>query len=128
VVQQRVDPTCAGGCRNGEIGHAASAQGMSVAEVVANRETGHLRGDMPARLVHCEELRGVLAERSRAVVPATKGGGCHRVAQYTGGDRVTLRMIGIEETFGRRSLADLRELPAEIRRILQTDVEALSAD
>src|ERR1700681_1470569 len=51
-----------------EIGHAASEQWMSLAEIVMNVQTGHHRGESSARLVHAEELGHCFAERLRAVV------------------------------------------------------------
>ncbi len=55
-----------------EIGHAASEQRMSLAEIVMNVQTGHHRGESSARLVHAEELGHCVAQRLRAVVCAAK--------------------------------------------------------
>ncbi|MBA3949939.1 MAG: hypothetical protein H0X44_08355 [Acidobacteria bacterium] len=56
VAHLRVGTLRAGGRHDIEIGHAASKQRMAGPEVVVNVETGHHRGDAPARLVQAEDF------------------------------------------------------------------------
>src|SRR5262249_26650705 len=54
--------------------------------------------------------------------------GCgHREAEEARSNRMPLGVVGVEETLGRRPADDLRELPSQVHRILDTDVEPLSA-
>ena len=55
VVQQREDAKWTVGGDQVEIGHAASEQRVSLAEVVTNVQARHLGGQSSARLVHAEE-------------------------------------------------------------------------
>ena len=66
-----------------EVGHAASEQLVPLAEVVMNAQTGHLRGEPSAGLVHAEEFGNGVAQGLGAVVRATKRNLRHRVAQST---------------------------------------------
>ena len=120
------DPQRAVGGDQVEIGHAASEQRMSLAEIVMNVQTGHRRGESSARLVHAEELGHCVAECFRAVVCAAKRDRCHRVAQHAGSDRVALGMVGIQEAVWRCLVDHLGQLPSQIHRILHTGLEALS--
>src|SRR6266536_2961203 len=56
------DPQQAVGGDQVEIGHAASEQRVSLAEVVMNVQTRHHRGESFARLVHAEELGNGVAQ------------------------------------------------------------------
>src|ERR1041385_6337855 len=55
-----------------EIGHAASVQRVSVAQVVMDVETGHLSGQTCARPVHADELGNDIAQRLGAIVRTAK--------------------------------------------------------
>ncbi len=68
IVQQGEDPQRAVGGDQVEIGHAASEQRVSLAEVVVNVQTGHHRGESFARLVHAEQLGYGVAQRLDAIV------------------------------------------------------------
>ncbi len=109
-----------------EIGHAASEQRVSLAEVVVNVQAGHPRGEPRARLVHAQELGHGLAQRLDAIVGAQERDLRHRVAEHAGGDRVALGVVGVEEAVRRCLLDHLRQLPAEVHRILHSGVEALT--
>ena len=54
IAQQSEDPGRAVGGEEVEIGHAAPEQRVSLAEVVMNAQTGHLRGESSAWLVHSD--------------------------------------------------------------------------
>jgi hypothetical protein len=68
IVQEGEDPQRAVGGDEVEIGHAASEQRVSLAEVVMNVQTRQLRGESSSRLVHAEELGDGLAQGVGAVV------------------------------------------------------------
>jgi hypothetical protein len=91
-----------------------------------NVETGHHRGKSFARLVHAEELCHCVAQCLRAFIFAAKNDRRHRIAQHARRDRVTLRVVGIQEAFGRCPLDHLGQLPSQIHRVLHTGLEALS--
>ena len=79
VVQQREDPQRPVGGDQVEIGHAAPEQRVSLAEVIVNAKTRHLRGQSFMRLIHAEELGHDVAQGLRAVVRAAKGTPVHIV-------------------------------------------------
>jgi hypothetical protein len=99
---------------------------VSLAEIVVNVQTGHLRGESSVRLVHAEELGNDVAHGLDAVVRAAQRDLRHRVTQHAGSDRVALGMVGVQEALRRRLLDHLGQLPSQVHRILHTDVEALS--
>ena len=111
-----------------EIGHAAPEQRVARAEVVVDVEAGHHRGEALARLVHAQQLGHDLAQRLGASSPRLQRGLRHRVAQHARGDRVALGVVGVEQALRRRPLDHLRQLPAQVHRVLHADVEALPAD
>ena len=111
-----------------EIGHAASEQRVPLAQVVVNVQAGHHRGESLARLVHAEQLGHGVSQRLDAIVGAHERDLRHRVAQHSRSDRVALGVVGIEEAFRRHPVDHLGQLPAQIHRILHTDVEALATD
>src|SRR6478736_2940901 len=55
-----------------EIGHAAPEQWVSLAEVVVKAQTGHLRSESFARLVHLEEIGNDLPCGLGAIVASEK--------------------------------------------------------
>jgi hypothetical protein len=61
IVQQGKNPPWAVGSDQVEVRHAAPEQRVSPAEVVANVQTGHHRGESFARLVHAEEFGNGIA-------------------------------------------------------------------
>ncbi len=98
-VQQGEDPQRAVGGDQVEIGHAASEQRVALAQVVVDVQTGHLRGEARARLVHAQQLGHGVAHRLDAIVGAHERDLRHRVAQHAGGDRVALGMVGVQQAF-----------------------------
>src|SRR5580765_6651877 len=111
-----------------EIGHAASEQRMSLAQVVMDVQAGHHRGESFAWLVHAQQLGHGVAQCVDAIVDTHECDLRHRVAQYAGSDRVSLGVVGIEETLWRNPFDHLRQLPTQVHRILHTGVETLSTD
>ena len=103
------------------------SSGWPVAEIVADSQACHLRGERPARLVHAEELGHGVAQGLGALVLAAKRDRSQRVAQHAGGDRMALGVVGIEEAVRRRPLDHLGQLPAEIHRILHPGLQPLPA-
>src|SRR5256886_17689719 len=97
IVEQGKNPQGAVGGDQVEVGHAASEQGVSLAEVVADVEARYHRGESPAGLFHGEELGDDVAQCLDVVVAAQKCDLRDRVAQHAGGDRVALGMVGIQE-------------------------------
>jgi hypothetical protein len=79
-VEQGEDPHRAVGGDEVEVGHAAPEQRVPLAEVVVNVQTGHHRGELPARLVHAEQLGNGVAQGLDAVVWSAKRDRRHRVA------------------------------------------------
>ena len=67
-------------------------------------------------------------EGPRAVVRPPKRHLRHRVSKHGRGDRAALGVVRVEVVFGCCALHHLRQLPTEVHRILDTHVEALSAD
>ena len=127
-MQQGEDPQRAVGGDEVEIRHAASEQRVSLAEVVVDVQAGHHRGESAARLVHAEKLGHAVAQGLGAIVDAQQRDLRHRVLEHAGTDRVPLGLVGIQEAFHGNPLDHLRELPAQVHRILHPDVEALSTD
>ena len=125
IVQQLEDPQWAVGGDQVEIGHAASEQRVSLAEVVMDVQAEHHRGEAVASLVRAEQLGNGLAQGLRAFVLAAERDVRHRGAQHAGGDRVTLGVVGVQEAFRRCPVDHLGQLPAQIHRILHAGVEAL---
>ena len=128
LVQQGEDPHRAVGGDQVEIGHAASEQRVSLAQVVVDVQAGHHRGESFPRLVHAQQLGHGVAQHLDAIVGAHERDLRHRGAQHAGGDRVALGVVGIQEAFRRCLVDHLGQLPAQIHRILHTGVEALAAD
>jgi hypothetical protein len=56
IMQQGEDPKRAVGGDQVDIGHEASEQRVSLAEILMNVQSRHHRGESSARLVHAEEL------------------------------------------------------------------------
>jgi hypothetical protein len=50
------------------------------------------------------------------------------VLERASGDRVTLGVVGVQQVGGRDFLHDLGELPAEVHRVLHSELEPLPAD
>jgi len=124
-VQEGEDPQRTGGCDELEIGHAATQQRVSRPEVVPDVQAGHHPGEASTRFVHAEELGHDVAQGLGAIVGTHERDLRHRGAQHTGGDRVSLGMVGIQQAVRSCEVDDLRQLPAEIHGVLDTDVEAL---
>jgi hypothetical protein len=81
VVQPGEEPQGAVGGDKIQIGHAAPEQRVSRPKVVMNAQTGHLRGELSARLVQADELGDGVAQGLGAVVRPAKRHLRHRVAQ-----------------------------------------------
>jgi hypothetical protein len=96
-VQQGEDPQRAVGGDDVEIGHAASEQRMSLAEVVVNVQAGHHSGEPLARLIHPQQLGHDLAQGVDAFVDNVERDLRHGMAQHTGGDWVALGLVGVQE-------------------------------
>ncbi|GCC45157.1 hypothetical protein chiPu_0029431, partial [Chiloscyllium punctatum] len=127
LVQQCEDPSRAARRDQIEIGHAASEQWMTVAELVMQVEARHHRGKAAARLLHAQQFGDHLAQRLAARIGAVERDVRHGVAQYAGRHRMPLGLIAVEQAVRRCQLDHLGELPAQIHRVLHADIEALSA-
>src|SRR5205085_5085169 len=126
VVQQLEDPPFAVGGGQVEIGHAASEERMSLAELVVNVQPGDDSGEPLARLVHARQLRHDIDQGLHALVPALERALRHRVLERAGSDRVTLGVVGVKEALGGGPADHLSQLPSQVHRILHTEAEALS--
>jgi len=73
-VQQLEDAERAAGGHEVQIGHPASEQRMSLAEVVMNVQSGDDPDEPFARLVHACQLRHEIDQRLDALVPALERG------------------------------------------------------
>ena len=125
TVQKAEDPQQPVGGDEVKIGHAASEQWVSLAEIAVDVETGH---HQPRTACAARPSRG--AQRWCRAVPSyghlrDEERDC--VAQHAGSDRVALALVGIQEAFRRRSLDHLGKLRSQVYRVLHTDVEPLSA-
>jgi hypothetical protein len=101
-------------------------QRMSLAEVVVGVQPGEDPGKQLARLVHARQLRHDIGQGFHALVRAQERGFSQRVPKHTGGDRVTLVLVGIQKAFGRGPVDRLGQLPSQVHGILHTQAEALS--
>ena len=126
VVQQLEDPQRAVGGHEVQIGHAASEQRMSLAEVVVDVQPGDDPGEPFARLVHARQLRHHLDQGLDALVLALERGLSHRVPERAGSDRVALVVVGVQEALRGGPVDHLGQLPSQIHRILHAEAEALS--
>ncbi len=108
-----------------EIGHPAPEQGMPVAEVVADVEARCESRDPPTRFVHLRELGDQVDHGLHPFVAALERRQRHRVTERPCGHRMALPLIGVEEALGRGPLHHLRELPAQVHRVLHTEAETL---
>ena len=127
AVQQLEDPERAIGGHEVQIGHPASEQGMSLAEVVVDVQPGADPDEPFAGLVHARQLRHQLDQGIHALVSTLEHGQSHGVPKRSGSDRVALVVIRVEEAFRRRPVDHLSQLPSQIHRILHAEAEALSA-
>ena len=84
-------------------------------------------GEPLARLVHARELRHDIDQGLHALVPALERGLGHRVPERAGGDRVALVVVGVQEALRGGPVDHLRELPAQVHRVLHAEAEALPA-
>jgi hypothetical protein len=100
MVQQGEDPLRAVGGDQVEIGHAASEQRVSLAEVVMKVQTRHHREVLLASRVHLQQFGKHLAQGPATIVTAVDRGERHGVAQHAGTDWVPLGMVGIQWRFG----------------------------
>ena len=96
-MQQGEDPQRAACGDQVEVGHAASKQRMSLAKVVMNIQTAHHCSQAAARLVAHQELGDGVAQGLRAFIRAAQRHMRHGGAQYAGGNRVTLGVVGIQQ-------------------------------
>src|SRR5437879_1463252 len=101
---------------------------MSLAEVVVNVQPADDSGEPFTWLVHARELRDHIDQSLRAIVAALERGLSHRVLERTGGNRVTLVVIRIQQALRGGPLDHLSELPSQIHRVLHAETETLSAD
>ena len=101
TVQKADDPQRPVGGDEVKIGHAASEQWVSLAEIVVDVQTGHHRREPLARLVHPKELGDGVAQCLRTVIFATTNDRRHCVAQHAGSDRMPLGVVGVEQAFRR---------------------------
>ncbi len=80
-----------------EVGHAAAEEWVALAEVVVDVESRLQRSEVHPRLLHHRHLRDGVAQGFGARVDAENRVQGHRVPKGPGGDRVTLRLVGVEE-------------------------------
>ena len=100
VVQQGEDAGRAVGGLQVEVGHAPPEQRVALAEVVVDVEAGDHPGDVPARLVHAQQLGHGVAQRLAALVGAAERDLRHGVVQHPGADRVPFGVVGVEQALG----------------------------
>ena len=81
-MQQGEDPQRAVGGDQVEIGHAASEQRVSLAEVVVDVQTEHHRGEASARLVRHEEL-GMVSRKASVRSSGRRSATCAIVVRST---------------------------------------------
>jgi hypothetical protein len=127
-VQQGEDAQWTLGSGQFEVGHAPAQQRVPVIEVVADVEAGEHAGDVLARFVHAQQSGKSVAKRVEAGIASGQWDLGHRGLQHAGGDRMTFGLVGVQEAVGRGSPDHLGELPAQVHRILHSEVEALPAD
>jgi hypothetical protein len=126
-VEQLEDAERAVGGHQVQIGHPASEQRMSLAEVVVDVQPGDEPREPPARLVHARQLRHDIDQSLHPVVPSLKRRLRHRVLERSGSNRVTLVVVRVQEALRAGAVDHLGELPAQVHRILDTEAEALSS-
>ena len=127
-VQQREHPDDAASGGQVQVGHAASQQWMSFAEVIRNIEPRDHACDVFARLVHVQQLHQHVAERNRPRVRCAKRSLRHGVLQDFRRNRMIARSwIRVEKAHRGGSVHDLRQLPAEVDRVLHADVQTLTS-
>ena len=106
---------------------AAAEQVGAFAEVVADVDRGDLLDQVAVHLVEVHQLGEQPAHGLRARLGGQQlhlGAG---VVQHVRGDRMTFGLVGVQQGL-RRPAADLGgQLPAEVERVLDAEVEALSA-
>ena len=103
---------------------------MSFAEIVADveaasssRQNGGAARPWRAGRPRCRAaaLRPPSSRRSMATCAMV-------LRKHARGNGMTLGVVGVEQAVGRNAPDHLRQLPAEIDRVLHADVEALPAD
>jgi hypothetical protein len=82
-----------------EAGHVTD-EGVSLADVVLNVESGEHPGDVSARLVHAEQLGHGVAQGLVTIVGAAERDLCHGVAQDSGTGGVPFGVVGVQQTLG----------------------------
>ena len=110
-----------------QVGHAAPEQRVPLAEVVVDVQAGHHRADPLGRLVQAQQLSHGVAQGVDARVGAGERGLRHGGAQHAGRDRMPLDVVGAQEAFRRCPADHLGQLPAQVHRILDSDLETLPA-
>lgn len=117
-------PRARGG-RQGEVGHEPPAcrTGRRRSHVVPHVGAGYLVGDLPEVVGRLEELADESAARGDVGAGGHQGGLGLSPDQlaHTGG--VTLGLVGVQEVVGGPPREGCPELPREVRRILQGEVQ-----
>jgi hypothetical protein len=96
-VQQREHPRRAVRGGEVEVRHTPPEQGVALAEVVMNVQSGQQAAEVLARLVHVEHLGHRVTQCVDAVVDAHEGALRHGVAQDAGAHGVALRVVGVQQ-------------------------------
>jgi hypothetical protein len=96
------------------------------AEVVVNVQTRQPGEVSLARLVQLHQLAHHLAQGVVSVVTALERRDRQGALEHARADWVPLGVVAIQEAVWRCSVYHLRELPSQVHRILNTDVESLS--
>lgn len=96
-MEQREDPHRSVGRDEVEVGHPASQQGVSVAEVVGDVEAGEETGEALARPVEAQHLLHRVAQCLDPGVGPLDNGLRHRVPQRSSSGRVPLCVVGVQQ-------------------------------
>ena len=106
---------------------ATPQQRVALTAIVANIQTGRHRHVVLACLVQLHQFGDHLAQRLAAFVTVLERSERHGVAQHARTHWVAFRVIGVQQAVRCCALRRLRELAAQIDRVLDPEVEALPA-
>ncbi len=100
---------------------------VATIEVVADVDRGDHAGDVAVDLLELHQPREQLTQRGRPRLGTQQGHLRPGIGQHPAGDRVALRVVTVQQAL-RRPPVDLGgELPAQVERVLDPEVEPLPA-
>ncbi len=100
VVQLGEDARAASGGLHVEVWHTPTEQWMSSADVVVNVEPTQHPGEVPARLVHAQQLTQLLPQRLVAIIGRRQCHLRHGVVQHPRTGRMPLGVIRVVQACG----------------------------